>query len=374
MELPSKAPETAALSAGLRYMSDAQPGIRRRRAGKGFAYLQPNGERPPAAQIERIRRLAIPPAWRDVWISPDPRSHLQATGRDAKGRKQHLYHADYRAQRDANKFAQLPAFARCLPRLRRKIRAHMALPDLPREKILALTAHLLETTLIRIGNESYARDNNSFGLTTLRNRHLAIRGAELRFRFTGKSGRAWTLSLEDRRVARILRACQELPGQDLLQYRDADGTIQKISSTDVNAYLRDLTGAEITAKDFRTWAGTVLAASALSRVEEIASVTAGKRQQRQMVKAVAERLGNTPTICRQCYIHPVILDCFIDAKALNKARRVLAALPGHGPAGLRRAEIATLNLLRLIPGGAEPPKISRKRSLSFDSAPSQAAA
>ena len=285
-------PETAARSAGLRYMTDSMPGLRRRRVGKGFTYRTADGGVAPKSAVARIRSLAIPPAWTDVWISPDPLGHLQATGRDAKGRKQHIYHADYRSVRDATKFARLSAFARCLPRLRRQVRRHMALPGLPREKVLALTVYLLEATLIRIGNASYARKNKSFGLTTLRNRHLAIRGSELRFNFTGKSGRAWTLSLQDRRVAKILRACQELPGQDLLQYRDADGTIQKITSTDVNAYLRELTGEYITAKDFRTWAGTVLATESLASLDEVTSPTAGKRLQREMIAGVAQRHAN----------------------------------------------------------------------------------
>lgn len=358
-------PESAAASAGLRYITDATPGIRRRRSGEGFIYRLPDGAPMGKPHLERIRKLAIPPAWTEVWICPDPRGHLQATGRDAKGRKQHLYHPDYRASRDATKFAYLAAFAQCLPRLRRRVRQHMSLPGLPREKVLALTVYLLEATLIRIGNESYARDNKSFGLTTLRNRHLAIRGAELRFRFTGKSGRAWTLSLQDRRIARIMRACQELPGQDLLQYRDTDGTVQKITSTDVNAYLRELTGADITAKDFRTWAGTVLAARALQALEAVESVTAGKRRQRQMINEVAERLGNTPTVCRKCYIHPVILGCFVDPVAFAEARKTLEKGSGRVPAGLRRAEAMTLHLLKPAAPAAAPAAHRRKPRRSF---------
>jgi DNA topoisomerase-1 len=368
MDAFSEDPEAAAISAGLHYVSDALPGICRRRAGKGFTYRKPDGGAVSKATLARIRGLAIPPAWTEVWITSDPRGHLQATGRDAKGRKQHLYHADYRSVREATKFARLASFARCLPRIRRRGRRHMTLPGLPRDKVLGLTVHLLEATLIRVGNASYARANKSFGLTTLRDRHLAIRGAELRFSFTGKSGRTWTLSLQDRRVAAILRACQELPGQELLQYRDDNGRVQKITSTDVNAYLRALTGENITAKDFRTWAATVLATQALYSLHALADVaspapgpTPSRPQLRQMLLAVARRLGNTPSICRQCYIHPAVLACFTEPAAFAASRQAMNR-PAEKTNGLRRAENQALALLSMkLP--AAPPRSACRPTL-----------
>jgi len=326
----------AARAAGLRYVSDeAIPGITRHgRAGK-FRYRSPDGKPvKDGATLKRIRALAIPPAWRDVWIAPFPNAHLLATGRDARGRKQYRYHADFAAVRDADKYAHLTEFAASLPALRRRLKRDLRLTGLPREKVLATAVALLEQTLIRVGNEDYARTNNSFGLTTLRNRHVRVKGPELRFLFRGKSGKQWTLSLRDRRVAHVIRSCQELPGQHLFEYRNGDGTVHAVTSSDVNAYLREITGAEISAKDFRTWAGTVKAAMALRALGE-----GGKKAVRAVVAGVAEELGNTIAVCRKCYIHPQIISAF-EAGALR------LRVPPRGRGGLSAAEHAVLAYLR----------------------------
>jgi DNA topoisomerase-1 len=265
-------PKDAAETAGLRYVTDARPGIRRRKSGKGFAYARADGTKLTEPDIlRRIKSLAIPPAWTDVWICPFADGHLQATGRDAKSRKQYRYHPRFREVRESTKYEHLVAFAEALPVIRDKVREHMALRGLAREKVLATVVHLLETTLIRVGNDDYAKQNNSYGLTTLKTRHVAVDGNEVRFRFTGKSGKQWSLRVRDRRIAKIIRACQELPGQELLQYLDEDGKPQDVTSSDVNTYLKEITGKDITAKDFRTWAGTVLAAMALNEVKSFDS-------------------------------------------------------------------------------------------------------
>jgi len=257
-------PKDAAQSVGLRYISDARPGICRRKTGTGFTYTRADGSKLSDPDVlKRIKALVIPPAWADVWISPFADGHLQATGRDAKGRKQYRYHALFREVRESTKYEHVVAFADELPAIRKKVHEHMGRRGLPREKVLATVIHLLETTLIRIGNEDYAKQNNSYGLTTLKNRHVAVDGNEIRFRFTGKSGKQWSLRVRDRRVAKIIKACQDLPGQELLQYVDEAGDCQDVTSSDVNAYLKEITGKDITAKDFRTWSGTVLAAMAL---------------------------------------------------------------------------------------------------------------
>jgi DNA topoisomerase-1 len=310
-------PKEAAESVGLRYVSVEQPGIRRRKAGRGFRYLYPDGNTVTDGQVlRRIRAIVIPPAWTEVWVCRSANGHIQATGRDVKGRKQYRYHTSFREIRESSKYEHMIAFAHALPGIREKVRAHMALRGLPREKVLSTVVHLLETTLIRVGNDDYARQNGSYGLTTLKNRHLAIDGAELRFRFKGKSGKQWSVSLRDRRVAKVLRACQELPGQELLQYVNEAGECQGIDSADVNAYLRELTDADITAKDFRTWAGTVLAALALREYEAFDSAAMAKRNIRAAIEKVAARLGNTPAICRKCYVHPVVIDSYLDEGSL----------------------------------------------------------
>ncbi|HYI85343.1 MAG TPA: DNA topoisomerase IB, partial [Acetobacteraceae bacterium] len=337
----------AAAEAGLRYVSDERPGITRRRSGTGFAYRMPDGK--PVrdkATLARIRSLAVPPAYKDVWICPYANGHIQATGRDDKGRKQYRYHPRWREVRDAAKYEHMMDFAAALPGIRARVAADMKKPGMPREKVLATIVHLLETTLIRVGNDDYAKQNNSFGLTTLRNRHVAVEGAALRFSFKGKSGKTWRLGVQDRRVARIVRQCQELPGQDLFQYLDEDGEARGVSSDDVNEYLREIAGAEVTAKDFRTWAGTVLAALALQECERFTTQAAAKRNIRAAIESVAARLGNTPTICRKCYVHPDIVDAYLSGSLLLEIKEEVEAELRHELDTLKPEEAAVLALLQ----------------------------
>ena len=329
---------------GLRYVCDDAPAIRRRRAGKGFVYLDAKGRQiADPAVLKRIRSLVIPPAWTDVWICAAADGHIQATGRDAKGRKQYRYHSDYREAREQSKYEHLLEFAEALPTLRAKVAEHMSLRGLPREKVLATVVHLLETTLIRVGNDEYAKANESYGLTTLKSKHVAVEGSEVRFRFTGKSGKQWSLAMRDRRVARIIRACQELPGQDLLQYFDDHKELRAVSSGDVNAYLREITGRDITAKDFRTWAGTVLMARFLGASGQFESETKAKRAISAAVKQVAAALGNTAAVCRKSYIHPAVTGAYLGGGFTLEA--VQAGGPPE-PKGLRPEEATTLALLR----------------------------
>ena len=305
-------PQDAAESAGLVYASDGEPGITRRRAGKGFSYRDPGG-RPVKDKdaLARIRALAIPPAWTDVWISPDPNGHIQATGRDARGRKQYRYHPRFREVRDGTKYERMLDFAAALPALRARVNDDMSRRGMPREKVLATVVHLLETTMIRVGNADYARQNKSHGLTTLNDRHVKIEGAQVRFRFKGKSGKEWNLGIRDRRVARIVKASQDLPGQHLFQYLDDTGERRGVTSGDVNAYLREISGTDITAKDFRTWTGTVLAALALAEFETFDSDAKAKKNVRAAIEKVSARLGNTPAVCRKCYVHPQVIDSYL---------------------------------------------------------------
>ena len=336
----------AATEAGLRYVLDTTPGITRRRAGKSFSYRTPQGEVVrDAAALARIRGLAIPPAWSEVWICHHANGHIQATGRDGKGRKQYRYHPRWREVRDAAKYDHMVEFADALPALRARVKADMGRPGLPREKVLATVVHLLETTLIRVGNDDYARQNESFGLTTLRRDHVAVEGARLRFSFKGKSGKTWRLGITDRRVARIVRQCQDLPGQELFQYQDAEGGLHDVSSADVNAYLREACGRDITAKDFRTWAGTVLAALALREYERVDSDAAAKRNVRAAIEHVASRLGNTPTICRKCYVHPAILDLYLEGSLALEVAAEAGAELRDDIGTLRPEEAAVLALL-----------------------------
>ena len=339
-------PKDAAESAGLLYVTDERPGIERRRAGDGFNYFKPNGDplRDDAA-LERIRRLAIPPAWTDVWICPKANGHLQATGRDARARKQYKYHPQFREVRESTKYEHMMEFARALPGIRAKLAEHMALRGLPREKVLATIVHLLETTLIRVGNDDYARTNKSFGLTTLRNPHVKVEGSELRFQFKGKGGKTWRLRVKDRRIAKIVKACQELPGQDLFQYLDENGELMDVTSSDVNAYLREITGRDITAKDFRTWAGTVLAALALQEFEAFDSQAGAKKNLRAAIERVASRLGNTPTICRKCYIHPEVLSAYTEGALLLEIKEQVEAELREDLGALKPEEAAVLALL-----------------------------
>lgn len=304
-------PERSAHAAGLRYVADRGPGIRRRRAGKAFRYVGDDGS-PVAdeAVLKRIRALAIPPAWEDVWICPREDGHLQATGRDARGRKQYRYHRRWHEVRDETKYGRMIAFASALPAIRRQVTRDLALAGLPREKVLATVVRLLETTYIRVGNPEYARENDSFGLTTLRERQVRVRGSTLKFRFRGKSGVAHDIALTDARLARIVRRVQDLPGEELFQYVAGDGSVHAVESADVNAYLKATAGEGFTSKDFRTWAGTVLCARALRALEPPRSLAESRGQIAQAVEAVAKKLGNTKAVCRKCYIHPAIVKSY----------------------------------------------------------------
>ena len=340
-------PRDAAESVGLRYIADDRPGIRRCKTARGFAYVAPNGEKVrDKATLERIRKLAVPPAYRDVWICLGANGHLQATGRDARGRKQYRYHPLFREIRESAKYEHMVEFARSLPVIRAKVDAHMALRGLPREKVLATVVRLLETTLIRVGNDDYAKQNKSYGLTTLHNPHVKVDGAELRFQFKGKSGKTWRLKLKDRRVAKVVKACQDLPGQELFQYIDDGGECRDVNSSDVNSYLREITGRDVTAKDFRTWAGTVLAALALQEFEGFNSQAKLKKNVRSAIERVAARLGNTPTICRKCYIHPEILNSYAEGALLLQAKDQLEAELRDDLGALSPEEAAVLSLLQ----------------------------
>jgi DNA topoisomerase I len=341
---PEDDPREAARAAGLRYVTDTRPGISRRRAGSGFAYAWPDGSKVDDAEhLTRIRALAVPPAWADVWISPVANGHVQATGRDARGRKQYRYHARWREVRDETKYERMIAFAEALPRIRTRVDADLAADGLTREKVLATVVALLETTLIRVGNEEYAKENRSFGLTTLRDRHATVRGSSIRFHFRGKAGREHEVGVRDRRLARIVKLCQDLPGQELFQYVDDDGERRAVDSEDVNDYLREASGGDFTAKDFRTWAGTVAAAMELREAEPFASDAEAKRNVVAAVERVAERLGNTPAVCRKCYVHPAIIDSYLEGETLlSLKRRNRRSRSG----GLDPDEAAVLTFLR----------------------------
>jgi DNA topoisomerase-1 len=306
--------ENHAREAGLVYVSDEMPGILRRRAGKGFVYVDPRGGRVrDPSVVQRIRSLAIPPAYTSVWICPRPDGHIQATARDERGRKQYRYHPEWRAIRDANKFDRMLAFARRLPDIRVRIEEELRRPGLSRAKVLAVVVGLLDRTLIRVGNTEYARSNDSYGLTTLRDDHLDVTGGEMRFQFRGKSGKDWQLRYRDRRFARVLKSMQDLPGQTLFQYVDEEGVSRPIESTDVNGYLRHISGEDVSSKDFRTWGGTVLAAQELVAVGPFGSQKQAKSHIRQAIARVASRLGNTVAVCRKCYVHPDIVASYLEA-------------------------------------------------------------
>ena len=311
-------PVESARSAGLRYVTDGSPGITRRRQGEGFVYLD-RKEEPVTDEkdLQRIRTLAIPPAWTEVWICPFANGHLQATGRDARGRKQYRYHPKWRLVRDETKYNRMMAFAEALPGIRRKVEEDLALRGLPRRKVLAAVVRLLETTFIRVGNEEYARQNGSFGLTTMRDRHVEVQGSTLKFSFKGKAGKRHEVDISDRRLAAIVKRCRDLPGYELFQYVDENGEQQTIDSADVNEYLREISGEDFTAKDFRTWAGTLLAALALQEFEAFDSQAQCKKNIVRAIEAVASQLGNTPAICRKCYVHPAVLDAYTDGLTLR---------------------------------------------------------
>lgn len=320
---PVSDPVASARAAGLRYVTDTIPGICRKRAGRGVRYLGPDGRPVREAEVlERIRGLRIPPAWNQVWICPLAHGHIQATGLDARGRKQYVYHPRWRVVRDETKYHHMVLFGQTLPVIRRRTTKDLALPGLSRLKVLATVVRLLESTLIRVGNEEYARTNHSFGLTTMRTQHVAIRGATLRFTFRGKSGVRHAIDLHDRRLARVVKQCQDLPGHELFQYLDDDGERRTLDSADVNDYLREITGQDFTAKDFRTWAGTVLAAQLLGGLPPFSSATESKRLVAQAIAEVASKLGNTRAVCRKSYVHPAVIETFLEGTLADRLQRI----------------------------------------------------
>jgi DNA topoisomerase-1 len=338
-------PAQSARAAGLRYVSDLSPGIRREMGPLGWVFKAPDGTTLTDEEtLARIRKLAIPPAWTDVWICPSPKGHLQATGRDAKGRKQYRYHTRWREVRDETKYDRMIAFGEALPRIRARTERDLALPGLPREKVLATVVQLLEKTLIRVGNDEYAKQNKSFGLTTMRDRHVAVNGSTVRFEFRGKSGKSHAIDLRNRKLASIVKRCRDLPGFELFQYVDEAGARQVIDSSDVNEYLREITGEDFTAKDFRTWSGTVLAARALRELPSD-TATAAKKNLLQAIEAVAGLLGNTKSVCRKCYIHPAIIDAYLDRSLLDTLeQRADAAIAESDD--LEPDEVSVLKFLR----------------------------
>jgi DNA topoisomerase-1 len=344
--LASSDSQQSAEEAHLRYVSDEQPGYRRHRAGRGFVYCDKNGDRITDPRIlARIRGLVIPPAWTNVWICPHPRGHIQVTARDAKGRKQYRYHPEWQEVRDKEKFTRTLTFARALPALRKAVAKDMGGKPLERRTVLATVVRLLETTLIRVGNREYAEQNESYGLTTMRNQHVEVNGTKLHFDFVGKSGKRHVVELADRRVARIVKQLQELPGQELFQYIGDDGERHTIGSADVNDYLKQLSGDDFTAKDFRTWAGTVLAAWALCEFEKIDSKAAARRNITAAVKKVASQLGNTPAVCRSSYIHPEILNSYVDGSLRDNLKREIKQTLRNELSGLTSEEAAVFVLL-----------------------------
>src|SRR3954468_22481924 len=344
-------PVESARAAGLRYVTDDQPGIRRRKRGKGFTYLDPQGRAiKDEKTLERVRKLATPPAWTDVWICPRPNGHLQATGRDARGRKQYRYHADWREVRDETKFGRMIAFGDALPKIRERIERDMAQRGLGREKVLATVVKLLETTLIRVGNREYAKQNNSFGLTTLRDQHVDVDGSTLRFEFRGKSGKEHSVEVQDRRLARIVKQCRDLPGQKLFQYLDESKERQSVSSEDVNASLRETTGEAFSAKGFRTWGGTVLALSALLESGDSESEREANKAVVEAIKRVSGQLGNRPAICRKYYVHPVVIQSFLEGTLRDTLEEAVEGKE-DGSNGLRWLEAQVLRLLKGRNGG-----------------------
>ena len=341
--IPNADPPAAAKAAGLRYVNDTKPGIRR----DGGKFFDASGAPvTDESTLARIKALVIPPAWTDVWICPQANGHLQATGRDAKGRKQYRYHAKWRTVRDDVKYERMLNFGKALPAIRAEVDRALKLPGLPREKVLATIVYLLEATMMRIGNEEYARTNKSFGLTTLRDRHVKVEGSDIAFHFRGKSGVFHDIELHDRRLAKIIARTRELPGQELFQYLDADGERHSVDSSDVNDYLRQITGEEYTAKDFRTWSGTVLAALALQEFEKFDSETQAKKNIVRAIESVASRLGNTPTICRKCYVHPAVLEAYLDGSVLEALRTTSEEALVKDLHALRPEEAAVLAMLQ----------------------------
>jgi DNA topoisomerase-1 len=340
-------PEATAEEAGLRYVSDEQPGYTRKRKGDGFEYFDTEGKPIKDEQrILRINRLAIPPAYKDVWICPTPNGHIQATGRDDRGRKQYRYHERWREVRDENKYERIIVFGQALPKIRRRLNKDLTLPGLPRNKVLATVVQLLERTFIRVGNEEYARENKSFGLTTMRNRHVDVDGSNVRFSFRGKSGVNHEVDVDDRRVAKIVKKLQDLPGQELFQYLDKEGEKHSVTSEDVNDYLREITGQDFTAKDFRTWAGTVLGAMALRAQDAFENETQAKKNVKDAISAIAKILGNTPAVCRKCYVHPAVLETYLDGDLIEGLKQQTEKTLSESLPDLRADEAAVLSFLQ----------------------------
>lgn len=359
-------PPTAELAAvvtqaNLRYVSDEGPGLGRKRAGKGFSYVGPDGKRVgDKALKKRLGALVIPPAWTDVWISPDENGHILATGRDERGRKQYIYHPEWHRVRDHNKFGRMLSFGKLLPRIRRRVQRDLALPGLPKEKVLAAVVRLLETTLIRVGNATYAKENGSYGLTTMRKKHASVHGATVEFEFVGKSGKEWEIELTDKKIAKIVRQCEELPGYELFKYFDEHGELQDLGSADVNRYLKEITGEDVSAKDFRTWAGTVMATFTLTGLERFETKKQGAKNVTAAIKEVSKRLGNTPAVCRRSYVHPDVISCYLDGTLADLSVVREAVETSALPQGLRVEEVAVLSFLEarqaLQPGESASPK------------------
>ena len=340
-------PVEVAEDAGLRYVSDDQPGYTRKPKGDDFEYFDTDGKPiRDETRVLRIRRIAIPPAYKDVWICPSPNGHIQATARDARGRKQYRYHERWREARDENKYDRMLVFGQALPKIRRRVNKDMGLRDLPRNKVLAAVVHLLGRTFIRIGNEEYARENKSFGLTTMQGRHVDVKGAKLSFSFKGKSGVKHEIDVDDRRLANIIRKLQDLPGQDIFQYEDETGEVRNVTSQDVNDYLQEITGEEFTAKDFRTWAGTVLTAMALSAQGPVENEAQAKKNIKDAIAAVAKILGNTPTVCRKCYVHPVVLESYLDGDMIEGLKQKTEEALAENLDDLRAEEAAVMAFLQ----------------------------
>jgi DNA topoisomerase-1 len=339
-------PQESARAAGLRYVSDAKAGIQRKKTGVSFRYVGADSKTVKDADtLARIKSLVIPPAWTEVWISPVANGHLQATGRDAKGRKQSRYHPRWRETRDETKYERMMQFGAALPGIRAQVEEDLSQPALPRRKVLAALVRLMETTFIRVGNEEYARKNGSYGLTTMKNRHAEVKGASVTFKFKGKSGVHHKIGLHDRRLAAIVKRCRDLPGYELFEYLDETGEAQSVDSADVNEYLGEITRQHFTAKDFRTWAGTVLASMMLKEFEPFESAGQAKKNVVQAIAQVAARLGNTPSVCRKCYVHPAVLECYLSGGMIKTIEQRVEE-EEKGSYELRQEEMALLGLLR----------------------------
>jgi DNA topoisomerase-1 len=339
-------PVVSAEMAGLEYTNDYTPGIIRKKVGKGFVYKMPEGQTVKDGKtLKRIKSLVIPPAWTEVWICTNSRGHLQATGRDAKGRKQYRYHPEWRKVRDETKYDKMVAFGYALPIIRERIQKDISVPGLSKNKVLAAVVNLLEKTLIRIGNEEYAKTNQSYGLTTMKDRHAAVEQGSVYFKFTGKSKVKHLIKLKDKQLSKIIKQCQEIPGQELFQYIGEDGNHYPVTSSDVNAYLKEITGENFTAKDFRTWYGTVLASEALKEFEKYDTQAQAKKNIVQAIESVSKQLGNTKSICRKCYVHPAILDSYMDGSLLTQVQGELKEMLAHDLHNLKPEEAAVIALL-----------------------------